>query len=81
MGYRATDPPRGTHLPTEMYDISRPGAPTFPQKCKTFRRRGDPPTYRNVRRRHRNLPTLEKERNPVNRSFVPACLQIYIEIT
>ena len=39
----------GTHPPTAMYDISRPGAPTYLQKCTTFRRRGGPPTYRNVR--------------------------------
>jgi hypothetical protein len=25
----------GTHLPTEMYDISRPGGPTYLQKCTT----------------------------------------------
>jgi hypothetical protein len=25
----------GTHLPTEMYDISRPGGPIYLQKCTT----------------------------------------------
>jgi hypothetical protein len=29
----------------------------------TSRRQGDPPTSKSIRRRHRNLPTLEKERN------------------
>ena len=38
VGYGATDPPRGAHLPTEMYDISRPRAPTHLQKSTTFRK-------------------------------------------
>ena len=54
----------GTHLPTEIYDTPSSRGPTYLQKFTTSRRRGDPPTYRNVERWHRNLPTLGKERNP-----------------
>jgi hypothetical protein len=32
----------GTHPPTEMYNIRRPGTPTHLQKCTTLRHRGGP---------------------------------------
>jgi hypothetical protein len=36
----------------------------------TLLARGDPPTYKNVERWHRNLPALGKERNPALRDGI-----------
>jgi hypothetical protein len=54
----------GTHPPQKVYNTHRMGGLTHLKKCTTSRRPGDPPTSESVQRRHRNLPTLGKERNP-----------------